>query len=106
MSQPINVRKHAHKPLFTAAKDAVYGDGTFVQGKHYSGLQIVINTTVRNDPRCLRWATNAPPAVQRLNFKWPASFRHAFSRFLRLSEFGEKKLQRTLVSIYGHQRRL
>ena len=106
MSQPIDVSKHAHKPLFTAAKDAVFGAGKFVHGQPYNELQRILNESVRRDPRCLRWADHAPAEVRLLNFRSPTSFSKAFSRFLRLSEFGQKKLQRALVSVYGHQQRL
>ena len=96
----IDLREHADKPLFTAAKDAVFGVGKFVHGQPYIELQRIVNKTVRGDPDCLRWAHDAPKEVRRLNFRSPTSFSKAFSRFLRLSRVGLVKLQRALNNFF------
>ena len=96
----IDLREHADKPLFTAAKNAVFGVGKFVHGQPYIELQGIVNKTVRGDPDCLRWAHDAPKEVRRLNFRSPTSFSKAFSRFLRLSRVGLVKLQRALNKFF------
>ena len=96
----IDLREHADKPLFTAAKDAVFGVGKFVHGQPYIELQRIVNKTVRGDPDCLRWAHDAPKEVRRLDFRSPTSFSKAFSRFLRLSRDGLVRLQRALNKFF------
>ena len=97
----INVFDHAHKNYFNCAKDALYGNGAFIESHDYSDLQNLLNTKIRTNRHLVTWSDNAPDHVQEIDILSPRSYARCHQRWLKLTHMGEGRLQRLLVQRYG-----
>ena len=100
----ICVFDHAHKSYFNCAKDAVYGDGAFLEGAEYTELQNLLNTEIRTNVHLVQWSDDAPDDVREIDILSQASFRRCNAKWLKFTNMGLGRLQVVLERHYGTMR--